>query len=315
MRTVARPGGTMTPPDVHPAEPVLLRTVGVIGTGLIGTSIALALRERGVTVHLSDRDPEAARCAATMGAGTVEPCGTTVDLGIIAVPPTAVGAVLAEAQAQGLAQAYTDVASTKARPYRDAVAAGCGTATFVGGHPMAGSEASGPTAARPGLFVGRPWVLTPGEKAGQYVRAAVAELVELCSAVPVIMDPEHHDRAVALISHAPHVLSTLMAARLEHLDGAALGLAGRGVRDVTRIAGGDPMLWADILSSNASVIADILDFLVADMASASTALRSLGSATDPEYDKAGTQLVDLLARGRAGYDRLNPLSEGADVAR
>src|SRR4051795_1526550 len=102
-----------------------MRTAVVIGTGLIGTSAALALTARGITVHLRDTDPDAARTAASLGAGTVEQPEGTVDLAVIAVPPPLIAAVLAEGQREGLARWYTDVASVKAGPREDIAALGC----------------------------------------------------------------------------------------------------------------------------------------------------------------------------------------------
>ena len=138
--------------------------VAVIGTGLIGTSVALALREHGAGVWLADEDPEAARLAANLGAG--EPLPETgadgpADVAVIAVPPAAVAATLAAAQARRLAACYTDVASVKQLPVTQARALGCDMTSYVPGHPLAGREKHGPAAARADLFLGRTWALCP----------------------------------------------------------------------------------------------------------------------------------------------------------
>ena len=301
--------------SIQPESARSLRTAIVVGTGFIGTSVALALRRHDVMVYLHDQNIDAARTASEMGAGMVGVPPFPVDLAILAVPPGDVGLVLAEAQRNSLARVYTDVASTKVVPYRDAVEAGCGMETYIGGHPMAGSERSGPAAAKAGLFEGRPWVLTPNAAAASQARSVVLAMIDFCGAVPVVMEAGDHDRAVAVVSHTPHLLATLMAARLESLDEAALGLAGRGMHDVLRIAGGDPHLWADILCSNASAVAEVLDFLAVDMETVSSMLRSLGSGAEPEPNKVWAQIVDLLARGRAGYVRLRAPSEGVPLVR
>lgn len=134
----------------------MVRTMAVVGTGLIGTSVALAARLRGVTVFLSDRDPLAARTAAALGAGLAEEPVGPVDLAVLAVPPSMVGGVLARAQRRFLARSYTDVASVKSLPVRMVLSQAPDPARFVGGHPMAGRERSGPLAARADLFHGRP---------------------------------------------------------------------------------------------------------------------------------------------------------------
>jgi len=233
-------------------------SVIVVGTGLIGTSVALALQPRGVTVWLADSDPAAARLAADIGAGTVlpgdvpegPPPGGPADVAVLAVPPQAVAPTLARAQAAGLARWYTDVASVKSLPVRQARAAGCDMASFVPGHPLSGRERSGPAAARADLFLGRPWVICPDPPAPAEGLAAIEALARICGAEPVQVSAAEHDRWVALVSHAPHVLSAAMAARLADASDGTLFLAGQGLRDVTRIAAGDTGLWTQILAAN-----------------------------------------------------------------
>ncbi|GGT00244.1 chorismate mutase [Nonomuraea spiralis] len=127
-----------------------METALVVGTGLIGTSVAPALREKGVAVHLSDVDAHAVRLARELGAGQ-ERTGQGVDLALIAVPPHVVGERLAELQRRGAARAYTDVASVKVDPIADARRLGCDLTSYVPGHPLAGRERSGPAAARADL--------------------------------------------------------------------------------------------------------------------------------------------------------------------
>jgi prephenate dehydrogenase len=276
-----------------------MRTAAVIGTGLIGTSAALALTARGITVHLRDADPDAARTAASLGAGTVDDPTAPVDLAIIAVPPALIAQVLADCQRQGLARCYTDVASVKAGPRQDVAALGCDTVHYIGSHPMAGAERNGPLAARADLFEGRTWVLTPTPDTDTDTLNAALELVALCGAVPVVMDAAAHDRAVALVSHTPQVLASLVAARLEHAEENAVRLAGPGIRDTTRIAGSNPQMWVEILSANAGAVADVLEELAADEAK--------------RQEGAGA-VEDVLRRGNAGRSRI-PGKHGAPPTR
>ncbi|MGC5346475.1 prephenate dehydrogenase [Streptomyces sp. DT24] len=281
-----------------------MRSAAVVGTGLIGTSIALALRGRGVTPYLIDRDPEAARTAAELGAGVVGAPRTPVDLAILAVPPQAVAETLRDQQAKGLAEDFTDVASVKALPLRGAAELGCDLSRYLGGHPMAGREQSGPLAARGDLFQGRPWVLTPAPGVRERTVERVRELIGLCGAEPVVMEHSQHDGAVALISHAPHVVASLVAARLLHGDESQLRLAGQGLLDVTRIAAGDAELWTDIIGSNATAVADVLAELTLDLGLVVDALRDLGSGA-PERPRASrADLTTALARGVRGRDRI-----------
>ncbi len=179
-----------------------MKRIVIVGTGLIGTSIALAMRGADTEVLLTDRDPEAVRLAAERGAGTPW-SGEPADLAVLAVPPPAVAATLLDVQRQGMAAVCTDVASVKGPPLAAAARLGCDLRTFVACHPLGGRERSGPLAARPDLFTGRPWVLCPTRETDRDAVATVTGLIEACGATAVTMDAAAHDRAVALVSHAP----------------------------------------------------------------------------------------------------------------
>ncbi|WP_411144045.1 prephenate dehydrogenase [Streptomyces sp. x-80] len=281
-----------------------MRTALVIGTGLIGTSAALALHARGVQVFLEDHDQAQARTAAALGAGIAEAPPGPVDLVIVAVPPAHVATALTEAIRRGVARAYLDVASVKGGPRRELEAAGCDLSRYLGTHPMAGKERSGPLAAAADLFEGRPWVLTPPRDGDTEVLNLALELVALCGAVPVVMDADAHDRAVALVSHTPQLLSSIVAARLKGADETAVRLCGQGIRDVTRIAASDPAMWLDILSANPGPVADVLAEVAADLDGTVRALRALES-DDKEARGAGADgIEDVLRRGNAGRERV-----------
>jgi len=283
----------------------------VIGTGLIGTSIALALTEKGVDVTLADRDPENLRAAARLGAGVAaEETDGPADLAVIAVPPSAVPRVLDDARRRGLARAYTDVASVKGRvvqtlrrggrPGASHPAGRSALTDYVPSHPMAGSETSGPGQARADLFRGRPWVICPLPESAAAAIDAVRDLAVLTGAEVVEMDIEAHDRAVALISHSPHLVSSAVAGTLTRATPAAMRLAGRGIADVTRIAGGDPVLWSDILRHNAKNVAAALTDITAELTSIAAALELVGVGDQSSLD----DVTRLLTRGRAGRQAL-----------
>jgi prephenate dehydrogenase len=286
-----------------------LRSAAVVGTGLIGTSVALALREQGVRVWLSDRDPSAARLAADLGAGELLPGAAAVraDLAVLAVPPGAVAATLAAAQGAGLARWYTDVASVKSLPLAQAASLGCDLRSFAGGHPLSGRERSGPAPARADLFLGRPWVICPSRETSPDAVEAVTALARSCRAEPVLLDAAEHDAYVALVSHAPHVVAAAMAARLAEAPAAALTLAGPGLADVTRVAGGDPALWAQILAANAAPAGQVLAAVAADLAAAAEALSETGPGG--QGAAAGRSpslkvLAGLLDAGAAGVAKI-----------
>lgn len=280
-----------------------MRTAVVIGTGLVGTSAALALAGRGIRVHLVDHDPQSARTAAALGAGTDEAPEERVDLAIIAVPPAHVATVLATAIRDGIARGYLDVASVKGGPRRELEALGLDLTPYIGTHPMA-KERSGPLAATADLFEGRPWVLTPTRDTDTEVLNLALELVALCRAVPVVMDADAHDRAVALVSHTPQLISSMVAARLEEADETAVRLCGQGIRDVTRIAASDPRMWVEILSANPGPVADVLAGVAADLDETVRALRGLESGDDDKRREGTEGIEDVLRRGNAGRVRV-----------
>lgn len=277
-----------------------MRTALVIGAGLVGTSAALALTARGVDVRLSDHDESAARTAAALGAGSAAAPDGTVDLVIVAVPPAHVASCLADAMARGLGRGYLDVASVKGGPRRDLEALGGDLTRYIGTHPMAGRERSGPLAATADLFEGRPWVLTPTQATDTEVLNLALELVALCGGVPVVMEADAHDRAVALVSHTPQLVSSMVAARLQHAEDSTVRLCGQGILDVTRIAGSEPAMWMDILAANPGPVADVLADLAADLGSAVESLRALQSADEDKRHGGAAGIEDLLRRGNAG---------------
>ncbi|MDQ4086359.1 MAG: prephenate dehydrogenase [Actinomycetota bacterium] len=237
----------------------------VVGCGLVGTSVGLALRHRGLPVHLRDRDPQVVATASDLGAGDAAALSAEPSVVVVAVPPDHVGPVVVEALRTWPHAVVTDVGSVKTRPLEAVARATSDIGRYVGGHPMAGSERSGPLAASLDLFDGRMWAVTPHEGADAAAVDAVATLARLCGAEPVRMSPAEHDEAVARVSHVPHVLAVLAAARLDGAPGDHLRLSGQGIRDVTRIAAGDPGLWQQILAGNAPAVARLLSDVRADL--------------------------------------------------
>lgn len=218
--------------------------------------------------------------------------------------------VLADAMRRGVARGYLDVASVKGGPRRELQALGLDLSKYIGSHPMSGREKSGPLAATGDLFEGRPWVLTPTRDTDTEVLNLALELVSHCRAVPVVMDADAHDRAVALVSHMPHLVSSMVAARLEHAEEAAVRLCGQGIRDVTRIAASDPGMWIDILSANPGPVADLLTDVAADLEETVRSLRALQSCDDSKRREGADGVQDVLRRGNAGQVRV-PGKHGA----
>jgi len=265
-----------------------LGPVEVVGAGLLGTSIGLALTRAGVEVWLTDANQDNVRTATGMGAGRASAPADEPALVVVAVPPDVLGKVIRGALTRTGA-VVTDVGSVKTGPLAE-LADAAGLDRYVGSHPMAGSERSGPLFASAALFDGRPWAVTPHDDSSAEAVAVVEELARLCGAVPVRLSPVEHDAAVARTSHVPHLLAALAAGRLADAPADHLRLSGQGVRDVTRVAAGDPVLYGQIVAANA-------DQVLALLAEVRVGLDAVIEAVGGRDREA---LEALLARGVAG---------------
>lgn len=237
----------------------------IIGTGLVGSSLGMALTHAGADVQLADLNPSHARVAAGLGAGRVVTEPEPVDVVVAASPPETIADVVLGALDHHPEAVVTDVGSVKASIARAVEAASPHAARYVPSHPMAGSQLTGPLTASADLFRDRTWVITPtGHNSQQHVDV-VRELARLAGSHLVELDADLHDEAVAQVSHVPHLMSILTASHLRGVPGENLRLAGQGIRDVTRIAGSDPGLWRQIITTNAAAIRRELREVAADL--------------------------------------------------
>jgi prephenate dehydrogenase len=277
----------------------------VVGTGLLGTSIALAAVAAGVEVALDDSD-----AAALDGAQHISGCrrwqdGMPIaDHAVICVPPSSVAKAVRRAQRLQMAQTFSDVASVKTRPLLEAETLGVDMSRFVGGHPMAGRESAGPWNARVDLFRSRPWPLVPTGATSETTVAAAVALAEICGALPELWSAAHHDQAVAAVSHLPQLVSSALAASLDDVDGAFFELAGNGLRDTTRLAGSPPGLWADICVENAPALAPRLRLVIAALTQVEQALHSGEDQPTQDVSPAGDAVSSLISAGNRVHRRL-----------
>jgi prephenate dehydrogenase len=269
--------------------------VRIVGAGLLGASIGHALASRGVDVILHDSSRSTVQLAVDYGAGRVAAAGDEPALVVVAVPPDSTAEVVAAELEAWPGAIVTDVASVKSGILAELEAAGADLERYVGSHPLAGRERGGAISARADLFIGRPWVITGGSIAG---RRLVEDLVLDLGAVPVSMTAQEHDAAVALVSHVPQVISSLLARRLGGASEPAVGLAGQGLRDTTRIASSNPELWVQILGANAAPVVAILRAYRDDLDALLTAL------DDPGVPGARRAIAETLAGGNAGVARI-----------
>lgn len=286
----------------------------VVGTGLLGASVGLRLRALGVDVRLQDPSRTAVALARDVGAGRpAAPDDDEPTLVVVAAPPDVTADVVARELARHPEAVVTDVASVKGHVLAELRAAGAPLDRYVGSHPMAGRERSGPSAAVPDLFLGRPWVIAQAQESAAHAVLAVRELAVDLGAVPVTMDADAHDAAVAAVSHVPQVVASLMAARLVDVDESALGLAGQGLRDVTRIAASDAELWTSILAANSAAVRPLLTALRGDLDAVIDALAAADAAQGPETVGAGAlvTIAHAIARGNDGVARIPGKHGGA----
>lgn len=287
--------------------------VHVVGTGLIGTSLGIALTNQGHRVTLEDPSPTAVHLARDLRAGEpleAAPEAHAPDVVVVAAPPDVAADAVTQALTRWPHAVVTDVASVKESVLERVLASGADTSRYVGSHPMAGRERSGAAAARGDLFDGRAWVVVPhpGSTKGA-VRAVRALALEVGAAVRV-MPAHEHDAAVAAVSHVPQLAASIVAACLRELPEPAVGLAGQGLRDVTRIAASDPRLWTQILAGNAPAVRDVLRQVRTQVDDVLAALDTLVDA-----DGAGSlaTLSHVLESGNLGHARI-PGKHGAAPA-
>ena len=288
------------------------------GTGLIGTSLGIALTRSGYAVSLTDPSPTAERLARDLGAGELahlgDDSGPQPDLVIVAAPPDVAADVVTDSLRRWPDSVVTDVASVKGAVLEAARAADADLTRYVGSHPMAGRERSGAGHARGDLFEGRAWVVVPAAQSRESAVALVTDVARSVGSVVSVMDAHTHDEAVATMSHLPQVAASLVAAQLRSLDDRALGLAGQGVRDVTRIAASDPRLWTQIIAGNAGSIRQVLVRLHADLGELLEALAALSDPEDPDGAVGSLEVVNrTITHGNVGHARI-PGKHGAGPA-
>lgn len=271
----------------------------VVGTGLIGTSLALAARSAGYDVWLADRDPDRLAMAVTVGAGEPRPADlAAVDIAVAAVPPASVALVIRALIASAVAPTVTHLASVQGQPQVQVEDLAPGSANFVGSHPIAGRERPGPHHASADLFMQRPWIVCPTDHSSPTAVTAVTALAEACGAVVTVMSAAEHDALLARLSHVPQLVASTLAGSLLGLDRAEAALAGTGLRDTSRLAGSDAALWAEIVSANQAAVAVALRGIVEPLRGMAQVLET-GTPED-----VAAAVTDLVRRGRQGRDLL-----------
>jgi len=263
----------------------MVRSVRIVGAGLIGTSIGLALAARNIPVEMVDVDSRNQGLAQDLAGATKL---SDPEIIILATPLRALSQVINEQYALNPNSTFMDVCSVKVEPLEKVKASKLPMKQFVGTHPMAGREVGGAESARADLFLSRSWIITPDTQTDFDAVAKVKSLIQLLGATCVELDAASHDAAVARVSHLPQIAATLVAGSLHGVAPEWLDLAGAGLRDTTRIAASDENLWKEIISSNSKEIKGLLTALHND----------LGAMIDAVNDQE--KISAIMRKGRDG---------------
>ena len=259
--------------SIRPADAEPGQTVAVVGTGLVGTSIALAAVRAGAAVRAWDPDPAALEVAAShagvVAADDLSSAVLGASIVVVGAPIAAIAPTVAESLEAEPGAVVTDAGSIKVQVVAEteslASARGIDLSRFVPGHPMGGSERSGPAHASASVVDGIVWAITPSPSSSERSIARLEAFIAAVGARPVRLTPERHDRLVAIVSHLPQVASTALmslAAAEEADEPDILLLAAGGFRDLTRLAASSPRLWSEILLANRDEVARAIDLYV-----------------------------------------------------
>ena len=276
--------------------------VRIVGSGLIGTSIGLALVARGVQVDMRDINSRAELLARDLvnSSELRDP-----ELTIFALPSSALAEVLNDEYQLNPGSKFIDIGSVKTKPLLDVSKSKIPAQNFLATHPMAGREVGGAESARADLFQSRTWIYIPNDLEGKPVDAELLAhglwLISALGAIPIAMQADEHDRAVALVSHLPQAVSSLLAGQLTSGDRSALELSGGGLRDTTIIAASNSALWDEILASNSTEVVPLLISLQNDLQALIEALKSQASVSS--FIEKGNQGRALIPGKHGGAAR------------
>lgn len=275
-----------------------LSHVRIVGSGLIGSSIGLALTSAGVAVTMVDIDPRAQKLAQDLMG--LQSRNGAAEVTIIASPLSTISQVIKGEIEQSVNIGFIDISSVKVNPVHEVSALDFDMSKFLPTHPMAGREIGGAESARGDLFQGRPWIIDPKGVSPDLLLAG-RRVIEICGSHLIEMGVAEHDKAVALISHLPQIMSSAMAAQLEGSPAEWLDLAGSGLRDTTRIAASSPTLWREIIVANREALTPLLDQVIEDLKSLQL---SLHSATDvEEFIQSGNRGRSMIPGKHGGVAR------------
>ena len=248
------------------------RQVRVVGAGLIGTSIALGLTRAGYIVSIEDEDPQAEGIAQSLIDQRGE--GAEPELIVIATPISTISKLIKSYAVRYPQSTVMDIGGLKSEVMAEIEKFPEISARFCASHPMAGREISGALAARGDLFEGRIWIYTPASKTSPLSLERALEIISALGGKEVELSAQEHDQAIAGISHLPQIVSSLLSATLIEISDRDIALAGQGLKDVSRLAASNSVLWSELLHANSPAVLSFLTILLKHLEDLSTSLQN-----------------------------------------
>ena len=275
-------------------------TAKIIGSGLIGTSIALSLKAAGVSVQMQDLDSNAERLAMDLVHGSII---SDPDLVLVCASIDANLDLVLKSLKEYPRSIVIDISSVKSNLLDEVVKLSDNAQNFVSSHPMAGREVSGAESARADLFLGRAWIGIDSINTSNLAKQTLSELVGICGSTLYWLTAEEHDQTVAAISHLPQLISTTLAFSLEQKGVDSFNLAGQGLRDVLRLSGSNPNLWSELLLANKDALQPFIATFMETLSLVQKALDSNNQKEIEEIFSVGNKIYGKIPGKHGGQKR------------
>lgn len=277
-----------------------LHKVKIIGSGLIGTSIALALKTQGIAIQMVDKQAQSERLANDLVSGEVIP---DPDLIIVSASIDANLDLILQSLKSHPRSIVLDIASVKSNLLDEVSKLSDNPENFISSHPMAGREVSGAQSARSDLFVGRAWIGITATNTSTLAKESLMELVLICGSSLYWLTPSDHDQTVAAISHLPQVLSTALAYTLDKKEVKSINLSGQGLRDLLRLSGSNPKLWSELLLANKEALSSYLTVMSESISSIQKSLINNDHKSLEEIFGIGNKVYESIPGKHGGQNR------------
>ena len=277
-----------------------LNKVKIIGSGLIGTSIALSLKSIDASIQMVDKDAHSERLANDLVGGEVL---SDPDLVIVSASIGNNLDLILQSLKSHPRSIVVDIASVKSNLLDEVAKLSDTPENFISSHPMAGREVSGAQSARSDLFVGRAWIGITDPVTSELAKELLAELVSICGASLYWLSASEHDQTVAAISHLPQVISTALAYTLDKKEVKSINLSGQGLRDLLRLSGSNPKLWSELLMSNKDALNSYLTVMNQSISAIQDSLANNDFRSLENIFTVGNEVYESIPGKHGGQNR------------